>query len=895
MTNPRLVTTGRRLLTAARPTPSNAAVSRPSNKPNRPSSMLIALGMTMTCGVIAVVGLSPSGAMAATPCGSGSSIRAACSARPAGVHLQSRGRRLFQASEAPASASSPFAATSAPGLAAGAGPTSPFASGSLDASGPGGFGAALVGSAPVGKGPSMLAVDAATHTIYVANGNNFSGTPVGGNTVSVIDSRHCNAKAVSRCRGPWPTVTVGNLPSGIAIDERTDTVYVTNVADGTVSVFNGATCNALDTAGCGQSPATVPVGSGPITAFADPANHTVYVQNYGSYALPGLPGSTTVSMIDSATCNATELDACPTTAPPTVDVGAAPNDVDVNQATHTVYVTTIGARNGWSVFDANSCNATKQTGCGTIGYLAGDPTGPNAGKVDPATNTLYSANYDNTISVFDVSDCNANDLAGCATDTPGTVTTSAQAPFETDTWLVVDAALHTVYVVYQKDDALIVVNTNACNGSHLAGCAALNPPEIHTGTDPESVALDPRTQTIYTANQLDNDVSVIDATRCNAHTTSGCRHRAPEVPIPGGALAADPAVHTTYVATSNTAVAMINTSDCNAHHSAGCSATPPTVTVGTYPSAIAVDRRTHTVYVANQGTGPTGTVSVLDARACNATASAGCSTVSTLQVPGGNPDDIAVNPATGTVYVATITSSGPNLISVFNGATCNATNTAGCGQTPATVTFGDSGAGNGGSVGYLAVDHATNTVYATNIVLGHPFGGDSVFVIDGATCDATHRTGCGQTPATVTLGSDSLGIAYNPWGIAVDQATDTIYTANIADGEGPGTVSVINGATCNGHDTNGCGQTPAIAPAGFGAVGIAVDRTTHYVYVTNTEDTSVSVIDGAKCNGTDTSGCSHTPAKDSVGDYPGSIAIDPAVRTAYVADGDGVSVIRLTR
>ena len=80
----------------------------------------------------------------------------------------------------------------------------------------------------------------------------------------------------------------------------------------------------------------------------------------------------------------------------------------------------------------------------------------------------------------------------------------------------------------------------------------------------------------------------------------------------------------------------------------------------------------------------------------------------------------------------------------------------------------------------------------------------------------------------------------------VDQATDTIYTANIADGEDPGTVSVINGANCNGRDTNGCGQTPAIAPAGFGANGIAVDRTTHEVYVTNTEDTSVSVIDGAR-------------------------------------------------
>src|SRR5207344_1864190 len=60
-----------------------------------------------------------------------------------------------------------------------------------------GLGSALVGSAPVGKGPSVVALDAATHTIYVANGNNANGGNVGGNTVSVIDARHCDAQDVS--------------------------------------------------------------------------------------------------------------------------------------------------------------------------------------------------------------------------------------------------------------------------------------------------------------------------------------------------------------------------------------------------------------------------------------------------------------------------------------------------------------------------------------------------------------------------------------------------------------------------------------------------------------------------------------------------------------------------
>ena len=132
-------------------------------------------------------------------------------------------------------------------------------------------------------------------------------------------------------------------------------------------------------------------------------------------------------------------------------------------------------------------------------------------------------------------------------------------------------------------------------------------------------------------------------------------------------------------------------------------------------------------------------------------------------------------------------------------------------------------------------------------------------MINGATCDPAYTTGCGQTPATVTTGS-------NPWGIAVDQATDTIYTANIADSEHPGTVSVINGASCNGSDHAGCGQTPASIAVGFGSVGMAIDPTTDAVYVANIQDASVSVIDGATCNGSGIAGCCQAPPKLAVGD-----------------------------
>ena len=508
-------------------------------------------------------------------------------------------------------------------------------------------------------------------------------------------------------------------------------------------------------------------------------------------------------------------------------------------------------------------------------------------EVDEANDTLYTANYDNTVSAFNLRDCDAADLAGCAQDKPGIAAPIPPEGFSQDLWVAVDTANHSVYVVYQKDDALIVINTDTCNGKHLKGCAALKPREIHTGADPESVALDAHTQTLYAANEVDDDVSVINPMRCDAQTTNGCRQPPPQAPIsaPGG-IATAPAVATAYVTSGANRVAMINTRTCSAAHSSGCSRVPKTVKVGDSPTAIAVDPVTHTVYVANHGAHSTGTISVLNERTCNGTGRTGCAAISTLRVERGNPDAIAVNSVTDTVYVVTIARRGRNRVSVFNGATCNASDTAGCRQTPAGVRTGD--ADRGQSVGYVGVDDATNTVYATSVTLGNPFVGARVYVINGNGCDATSRTGCRQTPETITAGD-------NPWGIAVDQASNTIYTANIANGEGPGTVSVIDGASCNGRHPSGCRHGARTVSAGFGAVDIAVDPADNKVYATNTEDTSVSVINGATCDARRRTGCAQTAPRLSVGDYPASIATDPRASTAYVQDSEGVSVIKLIR
>lgn len=105
---------------------------------------------------------------------------------------------------------------------------------------------------------------------------------------------------------------------------------------------------------------------------------------------------------------------------------------------------------------------------------------------------------------------------------------------------------------------------------------------------------------------------------------------------------------------------------------------------------------------------------------------------------------------------------------------------------------------------------------------------------------------------------------------------------------------MINGATCDATHRRGCHRRPPTTSVGFGAIDLTVDPPRHRVYTANLHDTSVSVIDGARCNGIHHGGCRRAPVKDAVGNYPSAIAADPGAGTVYVSDFDNtVSVLPL--
>jgi DNA-binding beta-propeller fold protein YncE len=292
----------------------------------------------------------------------------------------------------------------------------------------------------------------------------------------------------------------------------------------------------------------------------------------------------------------------------------------------------------------------------------------------------------------------------------------------------------------------------------------------------------------------------------------------------------------------------------------------------------AIDEATHTLYASDES--PSGTVAVINTATCNATSTSGCAQHPPMIKIGAFPGPPAVNPVTHTMYVAY--GNAGNKVAVVNAATCNATDTSGCGQAPAVVNIGT-------GTFILAVSAATDTIYGP--ASGAHYTGDTVAVINGATCNGTDHTGCRHLAATATVGA-------GPVGAAVTDRTHTLYVANNANGDSPGTVSVINTATCNGTVTTGCGGPFPTAATGPSPQLIAADTSTGTLYVTDASSASVTVLNGSQCNAAFTGGCGNATREQAVGSGPFGLAVNPATSTVYVANGylpGSMSIFAATR
>lgn len=123
-----------------------------------------------------------------------------------------------------------------------------------------------------------LALDRATHTLYVANflDPGFEDTS---RSVAVVDTDACNGLDQSGCDRTWPTTQVGRGPFALAVDQVTHRVFTTNFFDATTSVIDGGHCNATNVGGCVHTWPRVAIGHISLNIELAGRDRTFYTAN----------------------------------------------------------------------------------------------------------------------------------------------------------------------------------------------------------------------------------------------------------------------------------------------------------------------------------------------------------------------------------------------------------------------------------------------------------------------------------------------------------------------------------------------------------------------------------------------------------------------------------------
>jgi DNA-binding beta-propeller fold protein YncE len=104
---------------------------------------------------------------------------------------------------------------------------------------------------------------------------------------------------------------------------------------------------------------------------------------------------------------------------------------------------------------------------------------------------------------------------------------------------------------------------------------------------------------------------------------------------------------------------------------------------------------------------------------------------------------------------------------------------------------------------------------------------------------------------------------------------------NFNNGDHPGTVSMINEATCNGTHTAGCAGGQPTVTVGPGPYLPLVDASTGNVYIPDFSWADLSVFNDSQCNATHTTGC-QAVHEIPVGSQPQDVVISPRTSTLYV-------------
>src|SRR5438876_936108 len=625
---------------------------------------------------------------------------------------------------------------------------------------------------------------------------------------------------------PWvaPLIPTGSWPVHIMVDQATNTAYIANQLDNTISVVDGRNCSAGHTLQCNPI-ATISPGPNPSDLILDAAHRTLFATLVGG-------NSDSIAVIDITNCNASNTSGCTQTPKQVVFPGSTlwqggaasvpfgfPSFLDLDETTHTLYVP--DANEGpIYILDTSTCNGSTPT-CSSPIPTAAHGDGAVVERAHHSVFVVQVLNFSERVEILDSSTCNSTNQSGCGTPPSQSFTVG----FFLFIPATVDEATHTLYVSSQDTNFAWVLDGSKCNATRTDGCTK-NAPTTPTGNGPSGLDINPNTQTLYVANQSDNTVSVIDASACNQHQLTGCNRTWQTAPVGSFPfrLSVNKTTNSIYVAGFDGTVSIINGATCNAAVNSSCNHPQPITAVGATPNDMAIDETTNTIYVANRAS---NTVSIIDGTHCQGSDASGCGQPWPVFNTDQEPQSLFFDPRNGTLYLG---SDGEDVVSIIDTTHCNNHDTTDC-SPKAIVPVRDSPV----AIGVL---FDTNTVFVVNRFTM------KVTIFDGSTCNATNVTGCLTSPppqVSIAAFPDALS---NPFAsiitarqIAIDQEKHTVFIPTLGDTD----LVVLNGDSCRPDHLNDC--KPKIANPRTGGIPnfAAVDPSSQTVYVANLQELTISI------------------------------------------------------
>jgi YVTN family beta-propeller protein len=299
--------------------------------------------------------------------------------------------------------------------------------------------------------PSGIAINQKTNLIYVANRNSDTVTVVNASMNNVVEK-----------------ISVGFAPSDVVVNPNTNFIYVTKINVGTVTLIDGSTNKVVDTLELDNSSQFYSEGGIAINEMTN----EIYVltNNYseeGNYA--------SISIIDGLT-NKLQQSFKVADLRWDYDVGDSARDIILNSKTNNVYVVLMFG--DLYVIDGSTKTESDKI---TIGY---EKT-PHQVNVNEERNMAYVSNFNNqSISVIDGSTNELIKTVQVGIDPQG---------------IAIDTATNTIYVVtYGQEVAVVDGATHDVKG------------KIPVGEFPERAALNKNNGLLYVTNTGSNSISVID-------------------------------------------------------------------------------------------------------------------------------------------------------------------------------------------------------------------------------------------------------------------------------------------------------------------------------------------------------------------------------------------------